>query len=95
MTFFDRLEATRERWNVLEHPFYQRWSAGERTREELAVYAGQYRHAVPALAEAAASAARAAEPERVGSSPATAYFDLHPELDVEHAAAERALSTPP
>ena len=26
----------RERWNVLEHPFYQRWSAGELTREELA-----------------------------------------------------------
>jgi pyrroloquinoline-quinone synthase len=176
LTFFDRLEATLERWNVLEHPFYQRWSEGELTREELAVYAGQYRHAVTALADAAASAARAAEPELraqlelhageeashvelwddfaratggaadapaapetaacarawacdgerpllaslvalyaiesgqpaiaqtkraglaehygVASGPATAYFDLHAELDVGHAAAERVLIEP-
>ena len=176
MDFFARLETIRERWNVLEHPFYQRWSAGELTRDELAVYAGQYRHAVSALADAAASAARAAEPELraqlelhageeashvdlwddfsravggdpatpaspetaacaqawagdgerpllailvrlyaiesgqpaisqtkraglaehygVAAGPATAYFDLHAELDVEHAAAERALIEP-
>ena len=36
-----------------------RWSAGELTREDLARYAGQYRHAVVALAQAAGSAARA------------------------------------
>jgi pyrroloquinoline-quinone synthase len=60
--FWSRLEEARARWNVLEHPFYQRWSAGELTREELAVYAGQYRHAVQALADAAASTARAADP---------------------------------
>jgi len=60
--FWSNLEAVRARWNVLEHPFYQRWSAGELTRDELAVYSGQYRHAVQALADAAASAARAAEP---------------------------------
>ena len=36
--FFDRLEAARRRWNVLEHPFYLRWSAGELSREELAFY---------------------------------------------------------
>jgi len=35
---------------VLEHPFYVRWSAGELSREELARYAGQYRHATEALA---------------------------------------------
>jgi pyrroloquinoline-quinone synthase len=63
--FWSRLETVRARWNVLEHPFYQRWSAGELTREELASYAGEYRHAVVALAEAAAGAARQAEaPER-------------------------------
>ncbi|CAN5572956.1 TenA family transcriptional regulator [soil metagenome] len=63
MDFFDRLEPLRERWNVLEHPFYQRWSEGTLEREELAFYAGEYRHAVIALAEAVAAAARASEPE--------------------------------
>jgi pyrroloquinoline-quinone synthase len=48
-----RIEAAASRWNVLEHPFYQRWSAGELTRAELAEYAAQYRHAVVALADAA------------------------------------------
>jgi pyrroloquinoline-quinone synthase len=75
--FFDRLEAVRERWNVLEHPFYRRWSAGELTREELARYAGEYRHAVVALADCLAEAAREADPE------------LRPELR-EHAAEEAA-----
>jgi pyrroloquinoline-quinone synthase len=51
-----RIEAAASRWNVLEHPFYQRWSAGELTREELAEYAAQYRHAVVALADAAEAA---------------------------------------
>jgi pyrroloquinoline-quinone synthase len=50
-----RIEAAASRWNVLDHPFYQRWSAGELTREELAEYAAQYRHAVVALADAAAA----------------------------------------
>jgi pyrroloquinoline-quinone synthase len=62
--FWSRLEGVRARWNVLEHPFYQRWSAGTLTREELARYAGEYRHAVVALAEGAAGAARQAEPEQ-------------------------------
>jgi pyrroloquinoline-quinone synthase len=48
------IDAARERWNVLEHPFYTRWEQGELTREELARYAGEYRHAVVALAAAAA-----------------------------------------
>jgi pyrroloquinoline-quinone synthase len=47
---------------VLEHPFYTRWSAGELTPDELSWYAGEYRHAVAALAEATAATARAAEP---------------------------------
>jgi pyrroloquinoline-quinone synthase len=50
---FDRLDEVAERWDVLRHPFYTRWSAGELTREELAFYAGEYRHAVVALAETA------------------------------------------
>jgi pyrroloquinoline-quinone synthase len=51
-----RIEAAASRWNVLEHPFYQRWSAGELTPEELAEYAAQYRYAVVALADAAEAA---------------------------------------
>jgi pyrroloquinoline-quinone synthase len=74
--FFARLDALRERWNVLEHPFYQRWSAGELTRDELAYYAGEYRHAVVALADAIDGAAATAEPE------------IKAQLD-EHAAEER------
>jgi pyrroloquinoline-quinone synthase len=75
--FFERLEAVRRRWNVLEHPFYVRWSKGELTSGELAFYAGQYRHAVVALAEAVAAAARDADPAARGQL-------------VEHAAEEAA-----
>jgi pyrroloquinoline-quinone synthase len=55
---WDRMEERCERWNVLRHPFYTRWSAGELAPDELTRYAGQYRHAVEALA---AMTARAAE----------------------------------
>jgi pyrroloquinoline-quinone synthase len=58
-----QLDAVRESWNVLRHPFYARWSRGELTHDELAFYAGQYRHAVVALADAAehSGSAHAAE----------------------------------
>src|SRR4051794_27140869 len=59
MQFFEELDAVRERWNVLNHPFYTRWSEGTLTRDELAYYSGQYRHAVAALAQAAGNAAEA------------------------------------
>jgi pyrroloquinoline-quinone synthase len=55
--FFARVESLRERWNVLEHSFYQRWSEGSLERDELAFYAGEYRHAVVALADAVADVA--------------------------------------
>jgi pyrroloquinoline-quinone synthase len=51
-----RIDAAASRWNVLDHPFYQRWSAGELSVKELAEYAAQYRHAVVALADQAAAA---------------------------------------
>jgi pyrroloquinoline-quinone synthase len=57
------IDAARERWNVLEHPFYVRWERGDLTREELARYAGEYRHAVVALARAARTAGLHAEEE--------------------------------
>lgn len=60
---WERIERSRERWDVLRHPFYQRWSAGELTPEELARYSGQYRHAVEAIAVISEDAAEAL-PER-------------------------------
>jgi pyrroloquinoline-quinone synthase len=56
-----RLDATRAATNVLEHPFYLRWSAGELSAGELCCYAGEYRHAVIALAGASALAAEKAD----------------------------------
>ena len=60
---WNRIEEARERWNVLRHPFYRRWSAGELSAGELARYSGQYRQAVMAIASISEAAARAA-PER-------------------------------
>jgi pyrroloquinoline-quinone synthase len=56
MTLFERLDDVQERWNVLRHPFYTRWERGELTTDELAYYAGEYRHAVVALARQAQAA---------------------------------------
>ncbi len=56
MNLIGRLDEARTRWNILDHPFYVRWERGELTREELTFYAGEYRHAVRALADAADSA---------------------------------------
>lgn len=56
-TFFERADAICRRCDVLRHPFYQRWSSGELDRRDLGHYAGQYRHAVVALADASAHAA--------------------------------------
>lgn len=63
MDVLSRLDEARGAINVLEHPFYQRWSAGELSASELALYAGEYRAAVVALAEASALAAAKAAPE--------------------------------
>ena len=60
---WDRIERSRERWDVLRHPFYRRWSAGELSGDDLARYSGQYRHAVEAIATMSATAAEAA-PDR-------------------------------
>jgi pyrroloquinoline-quinone synthase len=63
-TVWDRIEESRGRHNVLEHPFYQRWSAGELGQDELARYAGQYRHATEAIARLCADAIESAPSER-------------------------------
>lgn len=63
MDFWQQISACATRWHVLRHPFYLRWSAGELTRPELSHYAGQYAHAVHALATASRYAASKAPPE--------------------------------
>lgn len=74
-TVWDRIEEARSRCDVLEHPFYQRWTAGELSAAELADYSGQYRHAVTAIATLTEQAA--------------AELPDHPEL-AAHAAEERS-----
>jgi pyrroloquinoline-quinone synthase len=61
---WERIEESRARHNVLEHPFYVRWSAGELSRAELARYAGQYRHATEALARLCRETAEVAPDRR-------------------------------
>ena len=73
MNLWDRIEESRSKWNVLQHPFYQRWSAGELTLEELADYSGQYRYATEAVAAMSAGVAEVApeaEPDG-GEAPET------------------------
>jgi pyrroloquinoline-quinone synthase len=53
VNLFERLDDVRDRWNVLRHPFYRRWECGHLTHDDLAYYAGEYRHAVLALARLA------------------------------------------
>jgi len=62
MDLIARLDEARNRWNILDHPFYRRWECGELSRSELAAYAAEYRHAVVALAQAAQTAAPLAGP---------------------------------
>ena len=76
MDFFDRLEDARKRWNVLEHPFYTRWEKGELAQEELGYYAGQYRHAVVALAATARQAADADPTVREHADDEEAHIEL-------------------
>jgi len=107
MDVLARLDQTRAATNVLEHPFYERWTAGELSGPELARYAGEYRHAVLALADASRAAAakapagcraslqRHAEEEashvELWDRFADACFRLHSALDIEHAGEAREL----
>ncbi len=44
--FFQALEARLETYDLLKHPYYQAWSKGELTREDLREYASEYWHHV-------------------------------------------------
>lgn len=77
---WQRIEDARGRWNVLEHPFYVRWSEGRLSREELARYSGQYRHATAAIARLSSAVAESApDAER-------AELRLHAEEEEAHIA---------
>ena len=47
--FFDQLEASIAKYDLLCHPFYRAWAAGELTRNDLREYARQYYHHVEAF----------------------------------------------
>jgi pyrroloquinoline-quinone synthase len=84
MDVIARLDQTRSAINVLEHSFYRRWSAGELRPGELCAYAGEYRHAVVALARASTLAADcAAASDRVGED-VRAGLRAHAEEEAAH-----------
>ena len=89
MNLFERLDAVADRWNVLRHPFYERWECGALRRQELAYYAGEYRHAVTALAALAASASDAGHAAEEAAHVAI-WDDFAAELDAELDRAPRA-----
>src|SRR5882672_5565061 len=48
-TFLTQLEERIRKYDLLCHPFYKAWSAGELTRDDLREYAGDYYHHVEAF----------------------------------------------
>ena len=55
--FWTELDLVQGKWNVLEHPFYERWLKGSLTTDDLATYAEEQDHLVVAVAALARSAA--------------------------------------
>src|SRR5437870_6107177 len=49
MPFSQELQARIAKYDLLSHPFYQAWSAGELSRDDLREYACQYYHHVAAF----------------------------------------------
>jgi pyrroloquinoline-quinone synthase len=47
--FFQALDGRLDRYDLLQHPFYQAWSKGELSREDLREYASEYWHHVSAF----------------------------------------------
>jgi pyrroloquinoline-quinone synthase len=89
------IDQARRECNVLEHPFYERWSAGELSAEELGFYAGEYRHAVVALAQASSAvAAKADVDHRAGLERHAAEEHSHVALWDEFAKAAGASGAP-
>lgn len=85
MDVFARIDQARRQYNVLEHPFYRRWSAGTLTQRELGIYSEQYRHAVVALADASQEVARKAAMD-AKSAPHAEGLRCHAEEERAHVA---------
>jgi pyrroloquinoline-quinone synthase len=85
MDVLDRLDEARGAIDVLEHPFYRRWSAGELSAGELARYAGEYHHAVSALAHASMRAAECASADAQTAEHALG-LRVHAEEEAAHVA---------
>src|SRR5687768_2787287 len=49
VSYLDRLDELIERYNLLNHPFYEAWSKGELSRQDLQRYAKDYFHHVLAF----------------------------------------------
>jgi pyrroloquinoline-quinone synthase len=49
LQFFEQLEARIAKYDLLCHPFYKAWAAGELSREDLCAYAQDYYHHVEAF----------------------------------------------
>lgn len=88
--FFVQAEERIERYNLLKHPFYTAWTAGELTREDLREYAAEYWHHVSAFPSHLSAlhsrlqdgatrrmvAANLADEEGIGSPDDRAHSDL-------------------
>ena len=88
--FFDQAEERIGRYDLLKHPFYTAWTAGELTREDLREYAAEYWHHVSAFPSYLSTlhsrledgttrrmvAANLADEEGVGSPDSRAHSDL-------------------
>ncbi len=55
------LAVLNEAWSPSGHPFMRRWLSGELSADALRLFAGEHYHAICALADAAAAAARLAD----------------------------------
>jgi pyrroloquinoline-quinone synthase len=80
MDVFTRIDQARRATDVLDHPFYQRWSSGRLSAEELGFYARQYRHAVAALGQTSRDVAESAGAEHA------AGLHLHAAEETAHVA---------
>jgi pyrroloquinoline-quinone synthase len=56
--FLNRLDQAINHYDLLRHPFYQAWSLGELTRQDIAEYGGDYYHHVEAFPRALAQFSR-------------------------------------
>jgi pyrroloquinoline quinone (PQQ) biosynthesis protein C len=91
-TFWEEIQGRIARHDLLCHPFYKAWAAGELSATDLREYAADYYHHVAAFYAYESQVPRVAKEkakglrERYGADRKTcAYFDLHTMADIYHA----------